>query len=63
MAVLYGVLSALNRTSRYGRKIFPGPNSSASSASSSAIGAYTADSYTALCAVQYALELSAASPS
>ncbi len=27
MAVLYGDLSRLNRTSRYGRKIFPAPNS------------------------------------
>ncbi len=41
IVVLYGDLSALNRTSRFGRKIFPVPNSGSSSASSSAIGART----------------------
>ena len=39
MWVLYGDLSALNLTSRYGRKIFGSPNSAASSSVSSVIGA------------------------
>jgi len=42
--VLYGDLSALKRTSRFGRKILPGPNSGSSSASSSTIGARTLES-------------------
>ena len=37
--VLYGVLSWLNRTSRYGRKTFAVPNSGASSSSSACSGA------------------------
>ncbi len=41
MCVLYGVLSRLNRTSRYGRKIFGSPNSAASSSVSSVIGRST----------------------
>ena len=44
MLVLYGDLSALNRTSRYGRKILPAPNSGSSSSISAAIGAYTRSS-------------------
>src|SRR5438105_12201837 len=64
MFVLYGVLSLLKRTSRYGRNTFtPGPNSALSSARSSSIGARTADRYVSLFASQYALELSSSSPS
>ena len=63
MFVLYGDLSALKRTSRYGRKMRPSPHSGASSASSSSIGARTMVSYVSLCRCQYALELSASSAS
>src|SRR5690242_4208394 len=63
MFVLYGDLSALNRTSRYGRKILPSPNSGSSSATSSSIGARTSCSYCSLWASQYVLVFSASSPS
>ena len=42
MFVLYGDLSALNRMSRYGRKILPSPNSGVSSSISASMGARTA---------------------
>ncbi len=41
MEVLYGDLSLLNRTSRYGRKILPSPHSGSSSIRSASIGART----------------------
>ena len=63
MRVLYGDLSALKRTSRFGRNTFAGPNSGSSSASSSSIGARTSSSNSRLWASQYVLELSASSPS
>jgi hypothetical protein len=44
MLVLYGDLSLLNLTSRYGRKIFASPNSGASSSRSSVIGPRTLSS-------------------
>lgn len=58
MCVLYGDLSALNRTSRLGRKILPGPNPGSSSASSRSIGSRTACSYRSLWDCQKVLELS-----
>src|SRR5690349_25178374 len=63
MLVLYGSSLALNRTSRYGRKIFPSPYFGLSSASSASIGAFTLSSYTCLWSCQYAFELSASRPS
>src|SRR5437763_16831666 len=63
MFVLYGDLSLLNRTSRYGRKILPSPQSGSSSASSSSIGLRTRFSNTSLLRCQYAFELSSSSPS
>jgi hypothetical protein len=44
MAVLYGDLSLLKRTSRYGRKTRPSPYWGASSASSASIGPRTSSS-------------------
>ena len=63
MVVLYGDLSALNRTSLFGRKIRPAPNSGSNSVSRSAIGPYTCLSYVSLWSSQYVLELSASRPS
>src|SRR5437868_12513055 len=63
MLVLYGSLLALNRTSRYGRKILPSPYFGLSSASSASMGAFTFSSYTCLWSCQYVFELSASSPS
>src|SRR3954454_322975 len=63
MFVLYGVLSLLKRTSRYGRNTFVGPNSADSSPTSSSIGPFTSDRYRSLFASQYAFELSSSSPS
>ncbi len=60
--VLYGVLSLLKRTSRYGRNILPGPNSSSSASSRATIGSRTSASQTALWVAQNSLLLSASSP-
>src|SRR3990170_137625 len=61
--VLYGDLSLLNRTSRYGRKILPSPHLGASSWRSSSIGARTRVSYVPLFRCQNALLFSSSSPS
>ena len=60
---LYGRLSLLKRTSRWGRNTVGRPNSALRSSSSATIGARTASSYTARWSPQYARLLSAASPS
>ena len=61
MAVLYGALFFEKRTSLYGRKIWNGPNSPSTAASSDSIGPRTDASYRALLACQNTLELSASS--
>src|SRR5262252_1384059 len=63
MFVLYGDLSLLNRTSRYGRKTCPFPHSFWSSETSSSIGARTSVSYVDLFRSQNAFVFSSSSRS
>ena len=60
-SVLYGVLSAENRTSRYGRKIRASPNSSARASVRATNGSRTDRSYRSLLAVHQSLVLFASS--
>ena len=54
---LYGDLSALNRTSRYGRKTFTSPNSSASASASCSNGLATRSSKRARWAAHHSFVL------